>query len=181
VPAFTLVVTQQIVESEAQPMARSSFLSFHYQRDFWRVQQIRNIGALDNQQILPAQDWESVQAQGDAAVEKWIDKQMNYKAAVIVLIGAETSTRKFVKYEIRRAWQMKKPMLGIYINGLKDSNGKTDVKGRNPFDQFKFSDSPKTYADYVPCFTPTGVTSDQVYADIKNNLTYWIDQGYKTP
>lgn len=43
------------------------FYSFHFDRDSWRVQQIENMGALDGQPILNAQDWEKVKARGEAA------------------------------------------------------------------------------------------------------------------
>jgi hypothetical protein len=168
-------------------MARSSFVSFHYQRDHWRVQQILQMGALDQQVELPAQEWEEVKRKGDRAVEAWIDQQMNYKQAVIVLIGKETASRKFVRYEIKRAWDIKKPMLGIRIHGLSDSDRRTDQPGRDPFEAFDFSDSPKTFADYVPVFDPADFTgkyaptSSDIYAAIKANIATWATRGYKRP
>lgn len=162
-------------------MARSSFVSFHYQNDYWRVQQILQMGAIEGQEILPAQNWESVKARGEQAVKDWIDKEMAHKAAVVVLIGSETASRKFVQYEIRKAWSSKKPLVGIRIHGLKDKDGRVASAGADPFAQFKFSDSNKTYADYVPVFTPTGSDSTQVYGSIKNNIDTWISRAYRTP
>jgi len=166
-------------------VARSSFLSFHYDRDSWRVQQIRNMGALDEQEILPAQKWEEVKKRGRAAVEEWIDQEMNYKQAVIVLVGNQTAVRPFVQYEIRRAWQIRKPLLGIRIHGLKDSGGNVDRPGANPFEQFGFSNSSRTYADYVPLHDPgAGLwspTSSDIYRVISENIATWATQGYKRP
>lgn len=162
-------------------MARATFTSFHYQNDYWRVQQILRMGAIEGQEIMPAQNWEEVKTEGDAAVEEWINKEMAYKSAVVVLIGSQTASRKFVKYEIRRAWSIKKPLVGIRIHGLKDANGNTSTAGSNPFEQFGFSDSTKTFADYVRVFNPVGADSTQIYADIKKNLTTWIDSAYKRP
>ncbi|AOD24964.1 molecular chaperone Tir (plasmid) [Rhodococcus sp. p52] len=168
-------------------MSRSSFVSFHYQRDHWRVQQVLRMGALDEQVELPAQDWEQVKRRGDKAVEEWIDKQMNYKQAVIVMIGAETASRKFVRYEIQRAWAIKKPLLGVCIHGLKNSAGITDQPGANPFAQFGFSDSSRTYADYVPVYDPADYTgrfaptSNDIYAAIQKNIATWATQGYRRP
>lgn len=168
-------------------MARSSFVSFHYQRDHWRVQQILQMGALDGQAILPAQQWEEVKRRGNAAVEAWIDDQMKYKQAVIVMIGKETASRPFVQYEIKHAWQVKKPMLGIMIHGLKDANQQVDTAGPNPFKRFGFSDSAKTYADYVPAFDPASYTgkayptSVDIHAAIRSNLSSWASQGYARP
>ena len=66
---------------------RTVFYSFHYQEDAWRVQQIRQINALEGQPILNSQDWEAVKRQGDQAIMNWIDQQMAYKRAVVVLVG----------------------------------------------------------------------------------------------
>ena len=162
-------------------MARSSFVSFHYQNDYWRVQQILRMGAIEGQEILPAQNWEAVKARGRQAVQDWIDKEMSYKGAVVVLIGSQTASREWVKYEIKKAWSSRKPLLGINIHGLKDKDGHTSTAGANPFSQFGFSDSNKTYADYVPVHNPTGYDSTQVYASIKNNIESWIASGYKRP
>jgi MTH538 TIR-like domain (DUF1863) len=145
------------------------------------VQQILQMGAIEGQQIMPAQDWEKVKLRGDEAVRRWIDGQMAYKVAVIVLIGSETASREFVKYEINRAWQLKKPLLGIRIHGLKDLDGKTSTYGKNPFEQFSFSDGTGSYADYVRVHDPAGGTSLEVYATIKTNLAAWVLGGYKRP
>ena len=51
-------------------MAKSVFYSFHYDRDAWRVQQIIQMGALEGQPILKAQEWEEVKRKGDAAIKK---------------------------------------------------------------------------------------------------------------
>ena len=85
-------------------MAKSVFYSFYYVLDAWRVQQIIQMGALEGQTILNAQDWEQVKRQGNAAIEKWINEQMAYKSAVMVLVGAQTASRPWVRYEIAHAW-----------------------------------------------------------------------------
>jgi MTH538 TIR-like domain (DUF1863) len=168
-------------------MAKSSFVSFHYQRDHWRVQQILNMGALDQQVELPTQEWEEVRRKGDDAVHAWIDQEMNYKQAVVVLIGNQTASREFVQYEIRRAWSIRKPMLGIRIHGLKDASRSIDGAGANPFAKFRFTDSSKTYADYIPVFDPKDYTglfapgSPEIYGAIKDNIATWAASGYKRP
>jgi hypothetical protein len=159
-------------------MAKTVFYSFYYKQDAWRVQQIVNMGALDGQPILNAQDWEQVKAKGSAAVEKWIDEQMSYKRTVVVLIGSQTASRPWVQYEISKAWNAKKSLVGIRINGLADSAGNTDSVGQNPFAQVAL-DGGGTVADYVPIFTPTGATSKEIHADIAANITTWVDSAYK--
>jgi hypothetical protein len=159
-------------------VAKSVFFSFHYDRDHWRVQQILNLGALDGQTILNSQDWEKVKKKGDAAVEKWISDQMAYKKAVVVLVGAQTASRPWVKHEIAYAWDNKKPLVGIRINGLAGADKKTDVAGANPFKKVTLQGG-GTVGDFVPLITPAGTTSQAVYSDIKKNLTSWVDGAYK--
>lgn len=154
------------------------FFSFHYDRDAWRVQQILNMGALETQTILTAQKWEEVKYKGDAAIEKWISEQMAHKSAVVVLIGNETATRPWVDYEIRKAWNDKRRLVGIRIHGLADSGGNTDRPGANPFAAIAMSKG-GTMADFVPIYDPAGADSRGVHASIKQNVQTWIDSGYK--
>ena len=161
-------------------MAKSVFYSFHYDNDAWRVQQIINMGALEGQPLLNAQEWEKVKRQGDAAIEKWIDDQMAYKKAVVVLIGSETADRPWVDYEIRKAWTAKKPLVGVRIHGLADSAGNTDSAGAGPFADVSLKDG-STIADYVPVFNPSGSTSKAVHATISANIADWVNQAYARP
>ena len=147
------------------------FYSFHYQEDSWRVQQIINMGVVDGQHIN-SQNWETVKRQGDKAIEDWIEEEMKYKSAVIVLNGRYTAGRPWVQYEIQKAWQIRKPLLAIDINGLEDSTGNTDAQGNNPFDCID-----DYMSVFIPRFTPTG-SSQQVYEQIHTWLPTWANQGF---
>ncbi len=74
-----------------------------------------------------------MQRKGPGAVEKWIDDQLKGTSVTVVLIGAETSTRSYVGYEIKQSHNKGNGMLGIYIHNMKDVSSKTDTKGNNPF------------------------------------------------
>ncbi|HEX6686060.1 MAG TPA: TIR domain-containing protein [Candidatus Limnocylindrales bacterium] len=159
-------------------MAKSVFYSFHYSRDAWRLQQIIRMGSLEGQTILNAQRWEEVKRQGDPAIKNWIADQMAYKSAVVVVVGAQTASRPWVRYEIAYAWDNRKPLVGIRIHGLADRNGKTDSEGANPFSQVTLQGG-GTVADRVPLYTPSGYNSQAVYADIQRNLLTWVGNAYK--
>jgi hypothetical protein len=158
-------------------MAKSVFYSFHYDRDNWRVQQVMNMNLLEGQPLLNSQDWESVKRGGKVAIEKWIADQMAYTKAVVVLVGAETSTREWVDYEIRKAWGEKRPLVGIRIHGLLDAGGQSDYVGADPFAGVLLQNG-RTIADYVTLHSPAGQTSKDVYADIKANIATWVDNAY---
>ena len=50
----------------------------------------------------------------------------------MVLIGAETASRKFVDYDIEQSIARRNGLLGIYISGIKDQKGNTDTQGTAP-------------------------------------------------
>jgi hypothetical protein len=151
------------------------FYSFHYDRDVHRVQLIENMGALEGQTILNHQDWEQIKRGGDTAIKNWIDKEMKYKTAVIVLIGKETASREWVQYEIEKAWNDKRPLLGIRIHGL-SSMGTVDSAGANPFDKV-------SGVTGVQVFDPTqkdwtgAIDSKATYSYLKDHLKTWSTQG----
>lgn len=136
------------------------------------------MGALEEQTILSAQEWEEVKRRGKAAIERWIADQMAYKSAVVVLVGRETAERPWVRHEIAYAWDHHKPLVGIRINGLADSARKTDLPGDNPFSRVALQGG-GTVGDYVPLYTPSGSNSQSVHGAIKQNLTVWVNSAYK--
>lgn len=158
---------------------RQIFYSFHYDKDVFRVQQIRHIGALEGNEPVSTNDWETVKRGGDKAIEKWIDDNMNYRSCVVVLVGEKTAERPWVDYEIRKAWKDGKGIVGIFIDDLRDprfSNtpplyGKS-YKGTNPFDNISFSDGTKL-SSVVKCYTPP---SRDTYKYIADNLEDWIEE-----
>lgn len=160
-------------------MAKSAFTSFHFDRDYWRVQMVRNMGAIEGNQIISAQSWEDVKRKGKAAIEKWIDDEMKGKSAVVVLDGKETASRDWVNYEIKKAWDDKRPLVGIRINGLKNKDGYTDTQGSNPFASITAGGI--ALSEYVTLHTPSGAHSQAVYGSINDNLATWIANAYKRP
>lgn len=160
-------------------MSKSAFYSFHYDQDNWRVQQIINMGVLEGQPLLGAQKWEEVERQGETAIQNWIARQMSGKSAVVVLVGAQTASRPWVKYEIAKAWNDKIPLLGVRIHGMKDRAGSTDSQGANPFADISLTGGGKI-SDFVTLKDPAGATSTAVYATIQDNLVSWVDlYGYR--
>lgn len=113
-----------------EDIVKKVFFSFHYELDNWRVQQIRNMGIVEGQKICDSNDWEKIKREGEKNIKNWIDKQMKQCECVIVLIGEQTHTRKWVKYEVNRAKELKIPVFGIFIHRLKDKNKNIARKGK---------------------------------------------------
>ncbi len=154
-------------------MARSIFASFDYAVDNWRVQQVLRMGAIEGDSLVTAQEWESVKRQTNAAIERWIHNQMLRKSAVVVLVGPETASSYWVDYEIRKAWDDNRPLVGIRIHGLQDSNERTSRAGANPFANVKLKNG-LTLDQYVTLHNPSGSDSQAVYNSIATNLDRWI-------
>ena len=153
-------------------MAREPvFYSFHYANDVFRVQQIRNMGVVDGNEPVSPNDWEQVKGKGDAAVQKWVDDTMKYKRCVIVLVGSGTVNRPWVKYEIKRAWELKKGLFGIYVHNLKDPRTGTCSKGPNPFSNWNIGE--RSLANLITCHDPT---TWEAYGDISRNMATWVSQ-----
>ena len=154
---------------------RQVFYSFHFDNDVMRVQQIRNMGALEGNEPVSANDWEKLQKK-DGGVKKWIDDNMAYRSCVVVLVGEETAKRPWVKYEIEKAWNDSKGLLGIYIHNLECPRNGTCDKGSNPFDQFTFTDGNnkgEKLSSVVICHNPKATDA---YKDIKDNIAVQISQ-----
>lgn len=150
-------------------MARRVFFSFHFERDAWRVSQVRNSNVIqskyDKNTFLDAADWEGIKRQGDNAIKKWIDSQMINTSVTIVLIGNQTYLRKWVDYEIEQSVKKGNGIIGIYIHNLRNQYGDTDFKGINPFNKYNL----KTIKLY-----------DWVHDDGRIFIDDWIEEAAKS-
>lgn len=146
------------------------FYSFHFNNDVMRVQQVRNIGSIEGNSPTSPNEWETLKREGDTEVKNWIDDNMKYKRCIVVLIGEDTHKRPWVQYEIKKAWEDGKALLGIHIHNLKCPRSGTSRKGRNPFDQFSFDDGRKL-SSIIHCYDPN---PNDAYNEIRLNIVNWI-------
>lgn len=152
---------------------RQVFYSFHYENDVRRAAQIRAIGVLEGNEPVSENDWEDVKKGGNLAIKKWINKNMENRSCLIVLVGSDTAKRQWVKYEIEYALKRKMGVFGIYIHNIKDpllckegKNG-TCLQGENPFINYTVNGSS------LKCYNPA---SNDAYEDIKRNLSSWVEE-----
>jgi len=117
-------------------MARRVFFSFHYQRDIWRVNQIRSIPNITGCAAAGFQDgsiWEEAKKKGDAAIKELIDEGLKNTSVTVVCIGEKTAGRKYINYEIEQSMKRGNGIVGIQIHHLKDQDGNTDSAGSDPY------------------------------------------------
>lgn len=154
-------------------MSRKVFYSFHFDNDNWRAGQVRNMGVVEGNKPVNGNKWEEVK-QSEASIKKWIDDNLKDKSCLIVLIGEKTSERKWVLYEIKRAWELGKAVCGIYIDRLKNRYGEQSKKGKNPFEEFNLGE--RKLSNVVPVFDSKYTLSDYVYEDINNNIADLVEK-----
>jgi hypothetical protein len=153
---------------------RQVFFSFEYLKDNWRASQVRNMGKVDDSSTFSDNDWETVRKKTDSEIKAWIDSQLKMRSCLVVLIGSTTAGRKWINYEIEKAYKLDKGIVGIHVHNLKDSSGNQTSKGSNPFFNVTI-DNGKRLSTYVSCFDSSYSTSTNVYDDIKNNIESLIE------
>lgn len=157
-------------------MARRVFYSFHYKPDNWRAATVRNIGVVEGNSPASDNDWETIKRGGDAAIKRWIADQMDRRTCTVVLVGSNTANRKWINYEIIKSWDDGMGVVGIYIHGLKNADGRISNKGKNPFDFITHGKTNKKLSSIVKCYNPVGTNSQARYDWIKNNLEDAIEE-----
>ena len=153
---------------------RQVFFSFEYNKDAWRASQIRNMNVVSESSTFSDNDWETVKYKSDSSIKRWIDEQMAMRSCIVVLIGKTTSTRRWVKYEIEKAYELGKGIVGIYIHGLKNECEEQTEKGCNPFYNI-YTKNGERLSKYVTCYDPPYKLSTNVYDDISNNIDNLIE------
>lgn len=116
-------------------MVRRAFFSFHYDRDIWRANVVRNSWVTQDREaagFFDASLWEEARKKGDAAIKKMIDDALIGTSVTAVLIGAQTADRTYVKYEIDKSIERGNGLFGVRIHKIEDKNGNTDSWGSNP-------------------------------------------------
>ena len=160
-------------------MARSCFFSFHYEPDNWRAAKIRNIGKIVGNAPAKDNDWETVTKGGEAAIERWIAKQMEGRSCTVVLIGSKTAGRKWITHEISKSWNKGMGVVGIHIHKIDDRNNKQSTKGGNPLDHVTFTKTKKKLSTIAKVYDPPGANSAQVYGNIAANISDWVEEAIK--
>ena len=152
------------------------FLSYHYKSDHARATLIRNMGIVNCNKPVSPGEWEAVTGGGDDAIARWIAEQMDGRTCAIILFGAETATRPWVKHEIREAWKHYLGVLGIYVDRLKGAGGSQSVRGDNPLDFVTLGENGTSLASIAKTYNPPFSDSRDAYQYIQDNLEDWVEE-----
>jgi hypothetical protein len=130
-------------------MARRVFFSFHYDRDVWRANQVRNCNVVAGTEaagFFDHSEYEEAERQGLPGIRRMIQSHLEGTTVTVVLIGKKTAERPWVRYEIAQSVARQNGMLGIHIYHLKDQDGdsalwegkKPEVPGYIPFPTYEW-------------------------------------------
>jgi hypothetical protein len=154
-------------------MARHVFYSLHYDADRSRVAGVLSSSALVGNLEAKLPEWDKIKRSGDFAIKRWIENQLKGRSCNVVLIGAQTATRPWVRYEIKRSHELGLALFGIHVHHLRDTKGQQSTKGANPFEH---ADSGLgEFAASVPVFDPAESDSKLAYREIADNLAHWAE------
>lgn len=137
-------------------MARKVFFSFKY-KDVSRAMVVRNSWITQGTQaagFIDAADFEKVKRQGDVAIQRWIDAQLNGTSVTVVLVGQNTCSSRWVKYEIEKSIAVGNGLLGIDVSKIKDLQGNTtercgELPEGYPFYRWNSDDGYKNMGDWI--------------------------------
>ena len=121
--------------------------------------------------VIDHADFEQVKRQGDAAIRRWIDKQLEGTSVTVVLIGADTLNRPYVQYEICESLMRGNAVIGVDIHRIKDFYGRTSMVCNHHTAIGQFENGRPAYFDDVA----SGIY-DYVYDDGYNNLGRWVEK-----
>ena len=156
-------------------MARRVFFSFHHDEDINRSMIVRNSWVTQGKEaagFIDKAEFEKIKRNGENAVCKWIDKQLEGTSITIVLIGKETLNRPFVQYEIIKSIERGNAIIGIHIHNLRDMiTQRTTVKGNPHTIIGYYNDGTPAYFDYI-CDDFYDYLEDNGYY----NLGSWIEK-----
>jgi hypothetical protein len=118
-------------------MVRRVYFSFHYEGDVWRANQVRNSWVTkpdrESAGFQDAAEFEAVKRQGDYAVKRWINRNIDRTSVTVVLVGEDTCNRKWVRYEIQQSIERGNGIVFIKVHNLKDQAGNTCPEGAMDF------------------------------------------------
>lgn len=121
--------------------------------------------------FIDAAEWEEIKRGGEDAIERWIDNQLNNTSVTVVLIGKETYNRDWVNREIEKSYNRGNGLVGVHINNIEDKNGRTDRKGKNPFDKWHITENgQKKYLSEI--FETYSWKRDDGYENLRN----WVEE-----
>jgi hypothetical protein len=126
-------------------LARRTFFSFHYKPDVTRAWVVRNSwvtavaqGERNDAGFFDSSVFEAKQRENDEALKRFLREGLKNTTVTCVLVGAETSLRRWVRYEILQSFIRGNGLLAVRIHKIADFDRKQCSEGFDPFGDLAF-------------------------------------------
>lgn len=120
-------------------MARRTFFSFHYKPDVWRAYNVRNCWLLKSNEnpdgFFDSSVFEASKRENDESLKRFLRDGLKNSSVTCVLAGAETWSRRWVRYEIAQSVLKGNGLLTVDIHTVENNDKKTCAKGADPLAQ----------------------------------------------
>jgi hypothetical protein len=127
-------------------VARRTFFSFHYKPDVTRAWVVRNSwvtkiaqGEREDAGFFDSSVFEAAQREGDETLKRFLREGLKNTTVTAVLVGSQTTFRRWVRYEIFRSFVRGNGLLAIRIHTIPGFDKMQSAKGPNPFDDVAFT------------------------------------------
>jgi antiphage defense system Thoeris ThsB-like protein len=162
-------------------MAKRVFFSFYYQdvidfranvvRRHWLTKPDREAAG-----FFDASIWGNAKLSGDIGIKRVISSGLDGTSRTCVLVGSETYSRRWVRYEIMKSFRKGNALLAVHINSIKGRDQLTKPPGPNPLRYLgvTFSESGLT----ATLWESTGGVW-QEYAEIDGRSSYQAAVGFE--
>ena len=88
---------------------------------------VRNSNMVASQQgvgFIDKAEFEKVEREGDDAIKRWINKQLDGTSVTVVLVAGSTNQSKWVRYEIEQSKARGNGLLTVDVSQISDLQGR---------------------------------------------------------
>lgn len=157
---------------------RPVFLSFDYAMDLPRASMIRDMVRSSGDYVFFDINWTVLCHLPEETVRHMIDDQLARCDCLLVLVTEKTAQCSMVNYEIQKAYEMKKGIVGIYAHHLRPEPTLSAQKGANPFFYLRTVNKERL-CTYLSCYDPPFTSTRFAYDDIYSRLDIMIEEAIR--
>jgi hypothetical protein len=127
-------------------VARRTFFSFHYKPDVTRAWVVRNSwvtkvaqGEREDAGFFDSSIFEEAQRKGDDVLKRFLREGLKNTTVTGVLVGTQTTLRRWVRYEIFRSFMRGNGLFAVRIHTIAGFDKMQSAEGTNPLDALAFT------------------------------------------
>lgn len=158
-------------------MARRTFFSFHYKPDVQRAQVVKNSWVTREREdagFFDSSAFEKAERTNDDTLKAFLNKSIDGSSVVCALVGTDTASRRWVRYEIQRGVWDGRGILAVRIHTISHFTKGTTTAGTNPLDLLGVHVEAKTDGKSVRLIERASTTASWSYSsDFTKVLPKW--------